>query len=603
MYIELIAPFTALTFSTLLCIIFFSKKRVKLLENYMFQTMITAVLIDSLIVTINKLLVVGKTLPMLNSNTRWFLEISNKLDAFILIIVSSCIFLYILIITVKLKEKTAKIIIWIVMYLNIIAYIIINSLGINFIEQDGIVSVSGSFLLPVYITSGIYLSLSTIITLANYKKLSKRHIPVFSAIMISCILIIAFFANPFITFISISLTFGNFIMFFTIENPDIKVISQLNLAKDQAMKANRAKTDFLSSMSHEIRTPLNAILGLSQILESDEQLPEKYRSDIKDISNASNTLLEIVGNVLDINKIEANKLTINNCIYNIEEEVEKIIDMNKIRIGKKDITINKQVNTNDLLIGDVVHIKSILNNLISNAIKYTNKGNIDIIINTKKIETNKVILEIIVKDTGIGIKEESIGRLFNKFDRLDTQINSTIEGTGLGLSITKSLVELLNGTIEVDSIYQKGTTFIVKFPQQLSDSNIDTNKLILEKKKSRKKKIILIVDDNQLNLKVASRMLEESYKIDMCSSGTECLEKIKKNNYDLILMDIMMPTMSGEETLLKLKENSDFITPVVALTADALYESTDKYIKIGFNDYLAKPFSNKQINDIVSKNI
>ena len=603
MYIELIAPFTALTFSTLLCIIFFSKKRVKLLENYMFQTMITAVLIDSLIVTINKLLVVGKTLPMLNSNTRWFLEISNKLDAFILIIVSSCIFLYILIITVKLKEKTAKIIIWIVMYLNIIAYIIINSLGINFIEQDGIVSVSGSFLLPVYITSGIYLSLSTIITLANYKKLSKRHIPVFSAIMISCILIIAFFANPFITFISISLTFGNFIMFFTIENPDIKVISQLNLAKDQAMKANRAKTDFLSSMSHEIRTPLNAILGLSQILESDEQLPEKYRSDIKDISNASNTLLEIVGNVLDINKIEANKLTINNCIYNIEEEVEKIIDMNKIRIGKKDITINKQVNTNDLLIGDVVHIKSILNNLISNAIKYTNKGNIDIIINTKKIETNKVILEIIVKDTGIGIKEESIGRLFNKFDRLDTQINSTIEGTGLGLSITKSLVELLNGTIEVDSIYQKGTTFIVKFPQQLSDSNIDTNKLILEKKKSRKKKFILIVDDNQLNLKVASRMLEESYKIDMCSSGTECLEKIKKNNYDLILMDIMMPTMSGEETLLKLKENSDFITPVVALTADALYESTDKYIKIGFNDYLAKPFSNKQINDIVSKNI
>lgn len=405
-------------------------------------------------------------------------------------------------------------------------------------------------------------------------------------------------------------TFALLIMYFTIENPDVKMISQLSLAKDAAEKANRAKSDFLSSMSHEIRTPLNAIVGLSQdIINYD--IPEEALEDANDIINASNTLLEIVGNILDINKIESEKMEIVNKPYNFREEVGSLIRVTSTRIGDKPIEFSYNI-AEDIpgeLIGDKVHVKAIVNNLLTNAIKYTDSGKITV--NIKCINENDMCnLFISVQDTGRGIKAEDINKLFNKFERLDIEKNSTTEGTGLGLAITKRLVEMMGGKINVQSTYREGSLFVVTIPQKISRREVLTNTQILNTRKvlaslreEYKGKKILIVDDNKLNIKVAKKALEDfNFFIDEAYDGEECIKKVKNGNiYDLILMDIMMPKMSGRTALQELKKLDNFNTPVIALTADALADSENKYINDGFVDYIAKPFNKEQIAEKLDK--
>lgn len=396
------------------------------------------------------------------------------------------------------------------------------------------------------------------------------------------------------------------IMYFTIENPDVQMIEELKVAKDAAEKANHAKSEFLSSMSHEIRTPLNAIVGFSESLKED-RLDAPVLEKVDSIIMASNNLLEIVNGILDISKIEANKLEIINKDYDIRKVFDDLVSLIKTRIGDSGLEFNVSIPEDlpSVLYGDRARLKQIILNLLTNAVKYTKEGYINFTVSSV-IKDNICRLIISVEDSGIGIKEESIPKLFTKFERLDVEKQMTIEGTGLGLAITKKLIDLMHGTIIVQSIYGQGSKFTISVDQRI----ISVKELPEPKTPVIKTQHIdafgaraLIVDDNELNIKVATVLMKKyHFDIDSCTSGQECINKIKNDEkYDIIFLDDMMPRMNGREVLKVLKNISNFNTPVIVLTANAITGMKEEYLEYGFDDYLSKPIEKDELERVVKK--
>lgn len=588
----------------LLTCAFFSKKRVNSFENKIYGFLVISNLIGVVLDNLSGMLIINET----NYMSFGYLILTKIIFLYFL----TWLFLfmsYVFEITLGNKWRTGgKPRTVVVIYLTFAVLQVM--LPLEYVVGNGFMYPKGLSVVFLYFISVIIIIIMTICTIFNAKNVKKKKlIPLIAFYLLGFLIIILQNNNPSLILLTSAETFVTFLMYFTIENPDVKMIEQLEIAKDQANRANQAKTDFLSSMSHEIRTPLNAIVGFSDCIIDAKSL-EEAKENAQDIVNASQTLLEIVNGILDISKIEAGKIEIINSNYNAHNtflELAKLITP-KMREKGLDFSFNIAADLPNTLCGDHANIKKVVTNLLSNACKYTESGFVHYEVNC--VNSNNICKLIIsVEDSGQGIKNADVDKLFTKFQRLDEEMNATIEGTGLGLAITKQLIELMGGKIIVHTVYGSGSKFTIVVNQKIEKDEVKNTKK-LKSTLDLKDVKILIVDDTQLNLKVATKLFEKynANMIDVCDSGFLCLEKVKSGKvYDVILLDDMMPKMSGVETLKKLKEIPKFNIPVVAMTANAISGMREKYLEDGFDDYLAKPIEKEQLiqvlNNILGRSI
>ena len=500
-------PLASLFIDIFIIILFVAKKPVKNKETTLFSILVAVNFFECLFDVIG-------IIYLRNGGTIEIFDILQKLDMIMIICWAALMFNYVYSISFK---KTNNIINYLGIGLLVISCITTLILPNTPIVTDTTIDSSGLSPDVAYGTIILFalgIIISVIISIIKDKNniKNKKYIPLYALIVLAIIGILLRTHMPMLVIEPFIMGYVLLIMYFTIENPDIKMIEQLEIAKDTADKANNAKSEFLSNMSHEIRTPLNAIVGFSESLK-DDNIPPDAMDKVNDIIMASNNLLEIVNGILDISKIEANKLEIIEKEYETEEVFKELISLTKARIGDKalDFRVSIDPSMPAVLYGDNTRIKQVILNILTNAVKYTKDGWVEFKVSTV-IKDNVCRLIISVEDTGIGIKEESLPKLFSKFDRLDVEKELTIEGTGLGLAITKKLVELMNGKIVVQSVYGQGSKFTISLDQRV----VSMEKPAIKEVKASETTIIdasgarvLIVDDNLLNIKVASTLLKK----------------------------------------------------------------------------------------------
>ena len=499
--------------------------------------------------------------------------------------------------------------------------IVLANLGVVFLPLVYIETPKGNYsygpaAYTLYVGVAIYLGL-IIKNLIKYwndipaKKRTAMIIVILSELIVAIYQIII--PTALITCLAIALF--NLGIYLTTENPDALLVEQLAAETKRADIANQAKTSFLANMSHEIRTPINAVLGMNEVILREAKDPS-IREYARDVDGAAKSLLSIINDILDITKIEAGKLTIIPVEYDFASMVHDVTNMISFKAKKKDLAFKVEIDEEIpcRLLGDDIRIRQILINLLNNAVKYTHEGTVTLKVTLLPCEIEgEARLYFSVKDTGIGIKEEDIAKLYVPFERIEEKRNRGIEGTGLGMNITMQLLALLDSRLEIASVYGEGSEFsfvlqqkimderaIGKLGEKLETEDVEPNYHMAYQAPEAK---ILVVDDNAMNRKVFCSLLKDSLmQIEEAADGFEAVEMVKQTAYDIIFLDHMMPEMDGIETLKVMKRLEDYPSknaPVVMLTANAIVGAREQYMEAGFDDFLSKPIDTKKLEEMI----
>ncbi len=591
-------------YSALLLIVYFSKKRLNTLENKIYSALAITNFIGLIIETFCYLITLNKeSFPLLTS-------IINKLYLIYSLTWLVLFMYYTFIVSFKKKinlrfnskeiyKKISNI--FLKIYLVIAFALLLLPLYYNNTDLNSVYSYGPSSFLCT-IMSAICILASIIFMILGYKNIKKKKfIPLISyTIVFPIVIFLEYFHKELLLTTPVE-TFITFLIYFTIENPDLKTIDELSEARQRSEEASVAKTKFLYKISHEIRTPLTNIMGFAETL-TEKKLDKNTKIEVEHIKESATSLLKVVDGILDVSKLEVQKVELVKKRYNLLSMLDELADFAK-EVGNKHVEFRTCFDTTipDALYGDYIILRQILLNLLANSIERTKIGYIEFNV-VSVIKDNACRLIISLEDTGGIIKKEKLDKIF--LQQTDDSVDESIMEGNVSLSSTKKLVDLMKGTIVAQNVYGRGCKITVALDQEIVLSKKNDNFIDEEVELNISNKKILIVDDNRLNIKVAERLLEKyNVKITSVLSGIECLELIESGeHFDLILMDDMMPKMSGVETFKKLKENENFNTPTVMLTANAIDGMKEKYLlQDGFDEYISKPISKKELDRILKK--
>ena len=650
-YASLAFTICAMVFMVFVLIMYTSKKRYRKIENniFLFMLILTSILLISEVVYV---LAIDHYFPTLQNvfeygkeNFRYFFDI-NKLDGsnsistyfnntlvipkgILNIICRNYLILsalwvvsliaYVWTLAAKYKNKVLSkkniILIFATSFLLFATSIFISFQADLVIEKQvltGMYVFGGDAVTSLYAIAFIVSVFISVGLLKSGKSIpSDQKIPIYFSFLIFIITtILQLIFNFDINDLTYIFAFIMTTLYFTIESQDYQLIDELKTKKEEAEIADKQKTAFLSNMSHEIRTPLNTILGFSESLLSEKKLTkEMVIRDVKSIYDASDVLLELINNILDISRIESGKEELEIKEYELKNLVFEINSFVSSKINKESLSFNIQVDNNlpKKYNGDYVKIYKVLISIILNAIKYTGYGNINLNITGSDLKDNRYNLNFTISNTGHAMKLETFDVDFSDFVSLKGEKQPTIDSTMLGIIVSKRLIAMMNGKIEFVNKPGEGTKYIINLPMEVTNyekigSIFDTT--FEEEKESTLDltgKKVLIVDDNDINIKLATRLLSSyNFVIDSVTSGKDAIDKVKNEKYDIIFLDHMMPEMDGVETLSRLKSSGYFVPPVIALTANNYTGLKDKYVSLGFTDYLSKPINIKELNKIIN---